>query len=373
MTSYDSSESKPQGGDWESGKPTEKKSDDDSTSADDALLSPRQLRAKLRVEQKLRKEAEKVAQEADKVAQEADKVAQEAKKVAREAEKVARKFQDENESLRHALNNSWARLRVQKSSEQSPSGPTKAEKRALRAKCDHKCQVSDKKSSLTVSHIWTKEFAAELNSEYGGRYSINGQENLLHLIKPLELSFDAGQLCFLPRASDGVLELTILSQSICNESVPGTPKTFKDLEGVLLDMSTHMPSYTLIARHAREAIMFAHTQGWITSDEKESLLARAEFFSPESCKAREIQKWLKSHLDSGESRSMPLLPALTSPPMNRKLPYFEPRQPRCLNVLSVTTSMLQVRTPATLSEGCTSVRKAGRVRGPLSQWWTRRG
>jgi hypothetical protein len=358
MTSYDSSD---QSGDRESGETTEKKCDDDSASVADGLPSPRQLMAKLLAEQKLR-----MAEQTLRMAEQ---------KLRKEAEEAARKFQDENESLRHALNNPWAHLRVLNSSEQSPSGPTKAEKRALRAKCAHKCQVSDETSSLIISHIWTKEFAAELKSEYGGRFRINGQENLLHLIKPLEFSFDAGQLCFLPRASvlsmDGVLELTILCQSICNDFVPGTLKTFKDLEGVLLDMSEHMPSFTLIARHAKEAIMFAHTQEWITSDEKESLLARAKFFSPESSKAREIQKWLKSHLDSGESGTMPLLPALTTLHIVRKLPFFGPRQPRCSIVLSVTTSMPQVRT--TLCEGCTSVRKASRVRGSLPQWWTRRG
>jgi hypothetical protein len=55
-------------------------------------------------------------------------------------------------------------------------------------------------------------------------------------------------------------------------------------------MREHMPSYTLISRHAQESVMFAHCQGWITSEEKESLLTRAEFFSPESKKAKRIQE-----------------------------------------------------------------------------------
>ena len=306
MSTNDSSDSKPHNDDRQSEKNTEKRGDDDCFSDKDDSLSYLQLRAQLRESRRLQKEAE-----------------------CREKE-----MQSEIESLRHALKNAWCHIRCVKSAKRSPSGPTRAAKNALRAKCKDLCQITGQKKNLTVSHIWTKEFAAELESDYGGRFSVNGQENLLHLAKPLEIKFDAGQLCFLPRASensvDGVLELKILSQTICNEAVIGTAKTFKDLEGALLDMRVHMPSYTLISKHAIEAIMFAHTQGWITSEEKESLLTRAKFFSPESGKAREIQEWLKSRLDPGASQALPQHLDRTSPvslqtaiPSSRDASLFE--------------------------------------------------
>jgi hypothetical protein len=92
-------------------------------------------------------------------------------------------------------------------------------------------------------------------------------------------------------------------------------------------IAVRWPSFTLIERHAKEAIMFAHIQEGITSNEKASLLARAKFFSPESSKAREIQKWLKSQLDSGisgESSSMLLRPAPTTLHINFKLSFLKP-------------------------------------------------
>ncbi len=101
---------------------------------------------------------------------------------------------------------------------------------------------------------------------------------------------------------DGVLEMMVLDKSILDEAVSETKKTFKDLESKLLDVTNHMPSYTMLSRHANEAIMHAHFRGWITTDEKEHLLTRAKFSSPDSAEAKAIQAWLKSQLIAGQCR-----------------------------------------------------------------------
>jgi hypothetical protein len=64
-------------------------------------------------------------------------------------------------------------------------------------------------------------------------------------------------------------------------------------------MTNHMPSYTMLSRHAHDAIMHAHTEDWITGDEKERLLTRAKFSSPDSAEAKAIQALLKSELNEG--------------------------------------------------------------------------
>jgi hypothetical protein len=128
------------------------------------------------------------------------------------------------ESYSSVLKSPWIKLRLNDDKKYPLSGPSSDQKTSLKTKCEFRCQVlgmsintDESSDELIVAHIWTKEFAAALIAEYGKRFGVNQQKNLLLLLKPVESKFDKGQICFLPRASadsvDGVLELTILDKS----------------------------------------------------------------------------------------------------------------------------------------------------------------
>ena len=113
----------------------------------------------------------------------------------------------------------------------------------------------------------------------------------------LEKCFDEMQICFihetLPSKMDGVLKLKVLDKRNVDDMVAA-------LDGAYFDVSLHRPSYTILSEHAKYAVDFACTQGWIDETEKEHLAALVDFMSPENEKVPMIQAWLAAQLHPGE-------------------------------------------------------------------------
>ena len=187
----------------------------------------------------------------------------------------------------------WRHL-FDKGEKKSSPGLSSAERISFRNMFHNICQVTHETGDLICAHIHPKEFGDELLT-----HNPDGPKNLLLLFAAVEEKFDSGEVCFLPETIPNsgvqVLKLRILNTEIRDDSIPGTCKTFGELEGSLLDVHYNFPSYSLLSKHARAALCKACLQGWVDRSEFVTLSELAEFWSPESHKVPVIQAWLKSH------------------------------------------------------------------------------
>ena len=234
-------------------------------------------------------------------------------------QKYVQSLESKLESHEVVQNGPWSKMFHDPT--ESKSSPTpKSAKKALKKICQKKCQGTGTKRETICAHVWPNHAWKKLKEMFNDEYNIHGEENLLLLCKDVEREFDAGRICLVLgvlQNGDKYFKVKVLNKDTGKTRIGTSSITFNDLENSFFDMANNRVSGTLLSCHSKQAIHYAFTKGWIEAPEKESLLAMADFCSPDCVKAQQVSAWLKSNSQEGSFSHpslarWPLLSALTN-------------------------------------------------------------
>ena len=178
----------------------------------------------------------------------------------------------------------WARVRNGTTTSSHKKKVQEEFQEKLRKTTGNICQLTGQTDGCRAAHI------IPLSSDLLDSSEKSDPHNSMFVLATVEKAFDRQQIIFKCNDLNAEAKLAVLDQSIFDDHVyPG--KTWRALQGQVLDISKHRPSFRLLNLHAEYALKFCFGNGKIDRDTFDELMVFASFHTSPP-RENPIKRWL---------------------------------------------------------------------------------